>query len=252
MSSGGLFVHIVLFATGFLAGVLNSVLGGGSFISFPALIFAGVPPVRANATNALAQWTSGLTSAAGYARDIDVPPRTAGVLIACSSLGAVAGALLLLYTPESRFLDLVPWLLLTATLIFTFGKRIAALNPSKPRSLAFASTLQVGIAVYGGYFGGGMGILMLASFAMMGMPGIHAMNGLRSILGAAINGVAVVAFVIAGAIEWGPAILMAIASSLGGYLGARIARRIRPEVVKRFVLVLAWAMTAWFMLDAYR
>lgn len=242
----------ILFAAAFLAGALNSVLGGGSFISFPALIFAGVTPLVANATNALALWPAGLASAAGYAKDIDVPRRTLIPLICASSIGGIGGALLLLYTPEKKFVELVPYLMLAATLIFTFGKSLASkIKTEHARSIVFGCVLQAVIAVYGGYFGGGMGILMLASFHLMGMHHVHAMNGLRSILGGTINGVAVIAFVAAGAIAWRPAIIMAAAATLGGYLGAIVARRIDPAVVRLLVTVLAWVMTAYFMYETW-
>jgi uncharacterized membrane protein YfcA len=143
----------------------------------------------------------------------------------------------------------VPWLLLGATLIFTFGKRISALHPVRPRSLTCGLALMAGIAIYGGYFGGGIGILMLASFGMLGMHHIHAMNGLRSILAAAINGVSVIAFVVAGAIDWEAGTVMAIAASCGGYFGARVARGVRPAAVRSVVLALSWGMTAWFMFN---
>lgn len=243
----------VLFVAAFLAGTLNSVLGGGSFISFPALVFAGVAPRIANATNALALWPAGVASAIGYAKDIDIPRRTLIAYALASAVGAIGGALLLLYTPERAFVVLVPWLMLAATLIFTFGRAIAArLKSEHARSLALGVALQFAIAVYGGYFGGGMGILMLAAFAVLGMENMHGMNGLRSILSATINGVAVIVFVAAGAIAWQPAILMATGASLGGYLGAIGARRIDPRFIRALVTVLAWGMTAYFIYDAQK
>lgn len=243
----------LLAGAGFLAGILNSVLGGGTFISFPALIFAGTPALVANATNALALWPAGLAAAVGYSGAVDVKTRSTIALVIASALGAIVGALLLLLTPEARFVAIVPWLLLFGTMVFTFGGyavnrlRAKAWSPS----LGASAFVQFLIAVYGGYFGGGMGILMLASFAVLGMDDIHAMNGLRSILAAIINGVAVIAFAIAGKIAWGPALVLAVAASLGGYLGARTARRIDPAHVRKFVLLLAWAMTTYFLLDAY-
>lgn len=241
----------LLFVASFFAGALNSVLGGGSFISFPALIFAGVPPRIANATNALSLWPAGVASALGYAKDIDVPRAQIVNLAIASTIGALAGAILLLVTPESSFVQLMPFLMLGATLIFTFGKRLAVIARSFGAGHAvFGLIVQALIAVYGGYFGGGMGILMLAGFAILGMDNMHAMNGLRSILGAVINGVAMVAFVVAGAIAWEPAIIMSVGATLGGYLGAVGARRVDPKHVRVFVTILAWGMTLYFFLGA--
>src|SRR5262249_17623758 len=158
----------------------------------------------ANATNALALWPSAGAAAIGYARDIDTPRRLMIGLTIMSLIGAIAGALLLLLTPEARFAEAVPWIMLAATLIFTFGRRL--IGPPRPRPFAIALAIQLIVAIYGGYFGGGMGILMLAAFALAGMENIHAMNGLRSILAAIINGTAVIAFVAAGKIAWIPAI----------------------------------------------
>ncbi len=239
----------LLFCASFLAGVLNSVLGGGSFISFPALIFAGVPPRIANATNAVSLWPAGVASAIGYAKDIEVPRNQIVHLAAASTIGAMGGALLLLLTPEASFVQLMPFLMLGATLIFTFGKKIAAFARGFGAGhAAFGLIVQTLIAVYGGYFGGGMGVLMLAGFAILGMDNVHSMNGLRSILGAVINGVAMIAFVAAGAVAWEPAIIMSLGASLGGYLGARVARRVDPKLVRTLVTILAWGMTLYFFI----
>lgn len=239
----------ILAGASILAGAINSVGGGGSFVLFPTLIFTGTPPLMANSTNAIALWPGTGAAAIGYARDINVTRQTMLVLAITSVLGAAVGALLLLMTPEDKFAEAVPWILLVATLIFTFGRRL--LGAPRARPIAIGALLQFLTAIYGGYFGGGMGILMLATFSVIGMDQVHSMNGLRSILAAIINGVAMIAFVVAAKIAWTPALVTAIGASLGGYVGASVARRIEPAIIRCVVLILAWGMTTWFMFDAY-
>jgi uncharacterized membrane protein YfcA len=256
----------LLFFAAMLGGALNSVAGGGSFISFPALLFTGVAPVVANATNTIALWPAGVAGAFTYRNDLRSPRRVLLALGAASLVGGTAGSLLLLRTRESTFVHLIPFLLLAATLLFTFGNvvtrklrsrgRATASAPSSatdaaPIALASGVILQLVISVYGGYFGGGMGIMMLATLSVMGMTDIHAMNGLKTLLGTLINGASVVAFIIAGAVDWGPGIVMIAGGTLGGWGGASLAKRIDPAGVKRFVMVVAWSMTAYFFFDAF-
>ena len=249
----------LLFGAATLGGALNSVAGGGSFISFPALLFTGVAPVVANATNTIALWPAGVASAFTYRKDMRTPRRVLLALGAASLVGGIAGSLLLLRTREATFVRLIPFLLLVATLLFTFGNAVTAkLRARKggsdahtPIPLASGALLQLVISVYGGYFGGGMGIMMLATLSIMGMTDIHAMNGLKTLLGTLVNGASVVLFVIAGAIDWGPGAIMVVGGTLGGWGGASLARRIDPKAVKRFVMVVAWTMTAYFFFDAF-
>ena len=244
------FVTVLLFVASVLAGALNSVAGGGSFISFPALLFAGVSPIAANATNSIALWPAGIASGVAYRKELRVPRRTLIALGLASLAGGLAGALLLLRTPDATFLRQLPWLLLVATLLFTAGpslaKRLHRQGDAATGAVVVTALIQIVIGIYGGYFGGGMGILMLAAMAILGMQDIHTMNGLKAILGVLINGIAVVAFVIDGAVAWGPGVVMIAGGTLGGYAGASIARRLSPVWVRRFVLVVAWGMTAYF------
>ena len=246
----------LLFFAAVLAGVLNSVAGGGSFISFPALLFTGVAPVVANATNSVALWPAGIASAFAYRKDMKQPRAQLLALGAASLAGGIVGAILLLRTRESTFVALLPFLLLVASVVFTFGSVLTARLRGRGASgtggaLAGATILQLVISIYGGYFGGGMGIMMLATLSIMGMTDIHAMNGLKTLLGTLINGVAVVAFIIAGGVAWAPASVMIVGGTIGGFAGASIARRIAPKWVKRFVLVVAWGMTAYFFAKPY-
>jgi uncharacterized membrane protein YfcA len=230
------------------------VAGGGSFISFPALLFAGIAPVVANATNSVALWPAGVASAVAYRKDLDTPRQVVVALGAASLVGGLAGALLLLRTPDATFVKQLPWLLLVATLLFTLGpavsKRLGGARTDSRGALALATAAQLGIAIYGGYFGGGMGILMLAAMSLMGMTQIHTMNGLKAILGVLINGIAVATFVINGAVAWRPGSVMIAGGLLGGYAGAALARKIAPKWVRRFVGIVAWGMTAYFFVRA--
>src|SRR3954471_24490173 len=199
---------VFLFVAGALGGALNSVAGGGSLIASPALLFTGVPPIPANATNTIALWTAAAASGGAYRKRLDVARRVMVPLLAASLLGGLAGAFLLLKTPAHTFMRVLPWLTLGATLLFAFGKKLAGGRESviehetTARLLAAATLFQLAVAVYGGYFGGGMGIVMLAMLAALGMKDIHAINGLKEVLGFVINGVAVVTFILGRAVYW--------------------------------------------------
>ena len=243
-----------LFAAALLAGALNSVAGGGSFITFPALLLSGVSPVHANATSTVALWPGTVASVAAYRRELGVAPNLLPLTLV-SLLGGGLGALLLLHTPAATFSRLVPYLLLIATLLFAFSKQITARLPrldmasgSSRRTLAAVLATQLVIASYGGYFGGGIGILMLAVMGLMGLTDINQMNGLKTLLASAINGVAVVAFVLAGAVEWPQALVMLAGGIIGGYGGAAVARRLDPQLIRRFALGVACTMTAYFFI----
>jgi uncharacterized protein len=246
---------ILLFVAALAGGTLNSVAGGGSFLSFPALIFSGVPAIPANATSTVALWPGAAASVGAYRREFaKVNRRLVITLTVCSVIGGVAGAELLLHTPAKTFTTLIPFLLLLATMLFAFGKPLTAWwkrgHPSAStlsnRSLAGMAAAQLVIALYGGYFGGGIGILMLATLGLMGMQNIHEMNAVKTLLAACINGVAVVTFVLAGAVVWGPALVMIAGSLVGGYGGAAYARRLDPRVVRWFVIAVGVVMTVYF------
>lgn len=248
-----------LVLAGALGGALNSVAGGGSFIVFPALVFAGVTPVSANATTTVGLWPASAASAYAYRRELPRDRRLVASLAAASLVGGALGALLLLRTSDATFSLIVPWLIAIAAALFTFGPRLQKrlrerLVPSERpsmRSLVLGALLQLGIATYGGYFGGGMGILMLATFSLIGLTDLHAMNGLKSVLGAVLNGVAIVAFLIAREVQFVPALAVAIGGVVGGFGGASVARRVPPERLRMAVIVFAWAMAAFFAWRAY-
>lgn len=251
-------VAVILFLAGALGGALNSVVGGATFIVFPALLFAGVPAVSANATSSVVVWPAALASVTAYRQDITLPRRLLLVLGLASLAGGGVGAWLLLHTPSAAFVQLIPWLLLFASTLFSLSGIInAMLGNSVPgvhgsnRAVLGVAAAQFLISIYGGYFGAGMGILMLAAFAVGGVGNIHAMNGLRSALGLLINGVAIIWFIVARAVVWHPAVVMALGATLMGYSGAAIARRVDPRKVKQLVMAVAWGMTVYFFLKTY-
>lgn len=248
---------LFLFVAGALGGALNSVAGGGSFIAFPALLFTGVPPIPANATNAIALWTAAAASGGAYRSKLDVPRRAMIPLFSASLVGGLFGAILLLKTPAQTFLRVLPWLTLGATLLFAFGKKLAGgrrsviEHKSSTAALAGATLFQLAVAVYGGYFGGGMGIVMLAMLAVLGMTDVHSMNALKSVMAFVINGVAVVTFIVARAVYWKPGIVMIAGGVLGGYIGARYAMKLPQAWVRMFVVLVGTGMTIYFFVKAY-
>ncbi len=248
---------IFLFIAAILGGAQNSVAGGGSFVTFPALLFVGVPPILANATNALALWTGAAASGGAYRSHLDVPARMLLPLMAAGLGGGILGAFLLLGTPAHTFMRVLPWLLLGSTLLFVFGGKVARRRSSGvPHDatvavIVLASIVELVIAVYGGYFGGGIGIVNLALLAAVGMTSIHAMNALKSILGIVINGVAAAVFVVKGAIYWPHAVVMIAGALTGGYLGAHYAQKLPQAWVRGFVILVGTAMTVYFFVRAY-
>jgi len=245
---------IFLFVAAALGGGLNAVAGGGSFIAFPALLFSGVAPVPANATNTLALWVGVTASGGAYRKRLRTSRRVLVPLIATSVVGGIAGAFLLIKTPAQTFLHVLPWLMLAATLLFAFGKhltgRISAgiSHDASNKALIGANIFELIVAVYGGYFGGGIGIMNLAMLAAMGMTDIHEMNALKVILGGVINGVAAVMFIALGAILWPQAIVMTMGATLGGYASAHYAQKLPQSWIRTLVIVVGASMTIYFFI----
>jgi hypothetical protein len=248
---------IFLFVAGVVGGALNAVAGGGSFVAFPALLFTGVPPIPANATNSLALWTGIVASGGAYRNHLDIPKRVLVPLLAAGFAGGLAGALLLLKTPPHTFMRILPWLMLAATLLFVFGKKLSGGRPSSvghdatTAAIVGASVFELVVAVYGGYYGGGMGIVNLAMLAAVGMTNIHAMNALKSVLGVAINGIASFAFVVKRAVVWPQALVMIAGAMVGGYFGAHYAQKLPQAWVRWFVILVGAGMTVYFFVKAY-
>jgi uncharacterized membrane protein YfcA len=249
-------VTILLFLVALVSGALNSVAGGGSFLSFPMLLFAGIPAIAANATSTVALWPGTVASSFAYRKElVGDARRILWTLMPTSFLGAIAGTWILLHTPASTFVHLIPWLLLVATALFASGEKVASWVRARSASAdhsrgaaAGAISLQLLIAAYVGYFGAGAGIAMLAMFAVMGVRNIHAMNGLKTVLVSLANAVAIVLFVWHRVIAWPTALVMTVGALLGGYGGAHLAQRMSPEYVRRAVIVVGLAMSLYFFL----
>jgi uncharacterized protein len=248
---------VFLFVAGVLGGALNSVAGGGSFIAFPALLWTAVPPIPANATNTIALWTGAAASGGAYRNRLDVARRLMIPLLVASFIGGFFGAILLLKTPAHTFMRVLPWLTLAATMLFAFGKKLAGTRGSliehetTSAILIAATFFQFVVGIYGGYFGGGMGIVMLAMLAALGMTDIHAMNALKSVMGFVINGVAVVTFILAHAVYWRHGMVMILGAIVGGYLGAHYAMKLPQSWIRSFVVLVGAGMTAYFFWKAY-
>jgi len=247
---------ILLFFAAAIAGTLNAVAGGGSFVSFPTLLFLRVPPVQANSTNTVALWPGLAASTVVYLKRLNAPLRLLLPLLATSLVGGWVGALLLLKTPQHTFLHLVPWLLLSGTLLFAFGNQIRTiagrtaiiddLHQLSWQAIVVSSIVELLVAVYGGYFGAGIGFITLGMLAALGMRDILAMGAIRTLLAATINVAAVVTFIWAGAVLW-PLCLVMIAGALaGGWFGAHYTQKADPQKMRYLVIGVGLAMSAYF------
>jgi uncharacterized membrane protein YfcA len=240
--------HAIIFCVAVLAGLVNAIAGGGSLLSFPTLVWVGVPAIRANATNTVGLWPGSFGGLLGFRRDL--PGTGFVVLLGVPSLiGGFVGAFLLLRTPQHVFEIIAPFLVLMATVLLAvqepISRRLRRGVPSDPSRLWLAGAVgfQLLVATYGGFFGAGMGILMLAALALMGLEDIHQMNGLKNLLAICINGVAAIYFVVAGAVVWVDAALMAVAAIGGGLAGASLAHRLGRTFVRRAVIVIGLGST---------
>lgn len=239
----------IAFCAAFLAGAINSVAGGGTLVSFPTLIWIGLPSVTANATSTVAIWPASLSSMLGYRRELRTADPRMLALVAPSLVGGIAGALLLRWTPPAIFDALVPFLILFATILFMIQEPVqrklrtanAAAHKS-PRWLTGAILFQLLVALYGGYFGAGIGILMLAALSILGLTDIHQMNGLKNFFGMCINGVAAIYFIWARMVYWPYVVVMALGAIAGGYLAAGVARRLGRTAVRRIVIAIGFSM----------
>jgi hypothetical protein len=240
--------YLLLILAGLFAGAINSVAGGGSFLTFPSLLFAGVPAVMANASSTVAMVPGSATSAFAYRTDI----RRLGEVhmkswFLVGILGGAIGAALLLFTSDKTFRQIAPWLLLFATLLFAFGNRVGlALRGRLHANHAAMLLILFPIAVYGGYFGGGMGIMFLAAMRLYGLTDIHGMNGIKTVLGGSLNGIAAGIFIASHQVSWRPALVMMVAGIVGGYLGPLGARQLPPKVIRGLIIAIGAVMTAYF------
>jgi uncharacterized membrane protein YfcA len=243
-----------LVVAAFLAGVLNAIAGGGSFLSFPALLGVGIPPVQANATNTVALWPGQLTAVAAYWSGIQKNMRSAWPMALAGLLGGTAGAVVLLNTPQKTFMRLVPWLLLFAASMFAASgpvtrwldrRKGTVQAPSQPRRMPlFFATIAV--AFYVGYFGAGAGFLFMTMLSLFGYQDIHDINALKVLANLMANGVAFLIFVVDGQVEWHFCLLAMVVCAIGGYSSARFAKLIPQKVLRSLVVVIGLSMAAWF------
>jgi len=264
---------LILFCTAVLGGAINAVAGGGTLLTFPALIFVGQPSIMANATNTVALWPGALSSFWAYRSELGYHPREVFLLSVPSFLGGVLGAWLLVNTEKSTFDILVPYLILLATGLFIVqeplarwqrwraGPPLPGAQPNADSSLAVAFghaatplrwsavlLSQFLIGVYGGYFGAGIGILMLAAYGILGFSNIHQANAIKNLNAMFINGIAAALFIAKGLIDWPIALLMAAGAIFGGYAGAGAARRLGQKNVRRLVIFIGLALAAKMLL----
>jgi len=236
-----------LLTAAFVAGALNAVAGGGSFLTLPALVFTGVPPVMANATGTVALLPGYLAGAWGFREDTAPPPGLSmRLLVVLALAGGAAGAALLLLTPDATFRRVVPWLLLAATALFAFGPQLRARLAGGTPSTARATLGVLAVAGYGGYFNGGLGILLLALFGLLGQTNLHAMNGLKNWVSALLTAIAVALYAAGGIVLWPQALMMMVAATAGGYGGARLARKLPAPVLRWGIVSTGLVMSALF------
>jgi uncharacterized membrane protein YfcA len=248
-----------LIIAAFIAGVLNAVAGGGSFLSFPAMLGTGILPVQANATNTVALWPGQLTSVAAYREDVRKNMRLVLPMSIAGLIGGAIGAVVLLITPQTTFMKLVPWLLLIAAVIFALSRPIthwldqraaarhqfAGTQPQPPRRrLVFLFTVVV--CFYIGYFGAGAGFLIITLLSLFGIEDLNEINALKVVSTTAANGVAFIIFVVSGNVAWRYCLMAMVACAIGGYTSARFARLIPQRVLRAMVIVIGFGMAAWY------
>ena len=249
----------LLFLAGFFGGILNSIAGGGTFITFPALLFVGVPPISANATNTFASCSGYLSGTYAFRHDLNAHKKELPKYILVSFIGGIAGAWLLLQTPETLFREIIPWLLLFATLLFAFGAHLNALlkklsarhRHASSVGSALALLILLGVCVYGGFFNAGLGIITLSYLALSGHTNINAMNGLKLLVSSCVSLVAIALFIYNDSIAWSEGTVVLLGTLTGGYLAARISRRVPEAYVRGFVILASVTVTAYFFYDLY-
>ena len=233
-------------AAAFGAGVLNAIAGGGSFLTFPALVFAGVPPVAANATSAIAVSPGYLGSTLGFRPELrQLPAALVWREVAIAAVGGLIGAGLLLVTPARVFAGIVPWLLLLATALFALGPRLSRLGSGTGHGRWRLPGL-LGVSIYGGYFNGGLGILLMALYTLCGETRLNTVNALKNLNSFVLSLLSVLAFALAGAIVWPQAVWMMLWATVGGWAGARLARRLPTPWVRLLVIATGLQMSAVF------
>ncbi len=250
---------LVLLAAGFSGGVLNFVAGGGSFITFPALLLVGVTPISANATNTFSSCAGYISGAWAFREELKVHRKELPKLILTSLAGGVIGAWLLLRTPESVFQEAIPRLLLFATVLFIFGGKINYALKQFASSSKHASSLGslllllllLGVCVYGGFFNAGLGIIALSYLALAGHNNINTMNGMKLLISSSVSLIAIAVFIYDGIIAWYEGGIVLLGTLLGGYVSAHISRRLSQKYTRNFVILASCSITVYFFADTY-
>ena len=241
---------VLLFLAGFVSGAINAVAGGGTFITFGALSLVGIAPISANATSSITQFPGYITSTLAYLDDIKMIWRGALALALASAVGALAGALILLALDNPSFRALVPWLLIAATALFAAGpwlkpKPRPGAETAKPGTVA-GLAIQFATAVYGGFFGAGMGVMMLATLGLTQGGDYHRLNALKNLLSSVIAAVAILVFVSGGVVAWLQALVMVPAAALGGYAGVWAVKRVPQTAVRLFVVAVGLFLAVYY------
>jgi uncharacterized membrane protein YfcA len=250
----GFYADLFLLGAGLLAGIFNAVAGGGTFISMPVLIYAGLPSVAANASSTVALFPGSLASIYAYREDFKSFENVSlKNLIRISLVGGCIGAILLLFTPSQNFDKIIPWLVLLGAVMFIFGKQFSKLLQNKFKLNKWVLfSLQFILGIYGGYFGGGAGIMMMAVWSMLGLTDIKLINANKTLLVGAANSVAVIIFIFSGKIYWQQTCIMLVAAIIGGYFGASYARRLNQNILRGVISFLIVLITVFFFYRAYR
>lgn len=250
---------ILLFIAGVFGGVLNSVAGGGSFLTFPALLFVGVPPIMANATNTFAVCAGYISGTFGFRQDIVAKTRNISAIVCFSMLGGGLGAYLLLTIDEAMFLESIPWLLLFATILFLCGQQInqffvdlsdkTSIDPVW--SKAALAVCLILVSAYGGFFNAGLGVVILSYLVLAGYSDINQMNGVKLLVSSCVSIIAIVIFMLDGAIDWSRGLVVMSGTLSGGYVAARVSRNIAQHHVRNFVALSSIGMTCYFFWSTY-
>jgi len=254
-----LFELLFLFGAGFFGGILNSFAGGGSFLTFPALIFVGISPISANATNTFASCAGYMSGAYAFREDLTVHKKKLPQIIFISLLGGIIGAWLLLHTPKLLFQEAIPWLLLFATVLFIFGsklnralKLLASHHKHMPAiGIFLLSLMLLGICIYGGFFNAGLGIITLSYLALAGYSNINSMNAIKLLISSVVSLIAISLFIYNDLIAWYEGIIVMLGTIVGAYVAAKVSRQLSQQYVRAFVIMASCCITLYFFFDTY-
>jgi|TARA_B110000116_G_C16722422_1_gene529767 uncharacterized membrane protein YfcA len=254
-----LFELLFLFFAGLFGGVLNSIAGGGSFITFPALMFVGIPPIIASATNTFASCAGYMSGTYAFRKEIAVHKDELFFIIIISLIGGITGAWLLLKTPEAVFREAIPWLLLFATALFVFGEKINTRLKSMASNHRHASSIGgvlllmilLGVSTYGGFFNAGLGIITLSYLALAGHTNINTMNGLKLLISSTVSLIAIGLFIYNDVIAWFEGSVVLCGTLVGGYVAANVSRQLPQKYVRHFVILASIMTTLYFFFDIY-